>query len=85
MGEPSAGFLASDDNESDHLIFYAPGQRLGMGTKKDFQGPPASGELCVIGFLFSAGRLARYEDSQLAIDHRVDPRCDVSFTCLVMV
>src|SRR5258708_17333133 len=56
-----------------------------MGAKKDLQGPPASGGLCVIGFLVSAERLAQYEDSQLAIDHRVDPWCDVSFARLVMV
>jgi hypothetical protein len=39
----------------------------------------------MIGFLVSAERLARHEDSQLAIDHRVDPRGDVSFTRVVMV
>src|SRR6267154_4832262 len=83
MGESPAGFFASD-NESDQFDLLSPWPAIG-NAKKDLQGPPASGGLCVIGFLVSAERLAQYEDSQLAIDHRVDPWCDVSFARLVMV
>jgi hypothetical protein len=36
-----AGFFASEDNESDELIYCAPDYPLGMGTKGDLRRPRA--------------------------------------------
>jgi hypothetical protein len=60
----SANFFASDDNESDELNLLHPGhQAIGTGAKEIYEAFPASGGLCVTGFLFSAERQARHEDS----------------------